>query len=130
MDNWGGQWPEDFLFANNIFFIDGSADFAFGEDQGTVFTNNLYSGDIDNQPPDGGAIFTDPGFVGPLPQRGQSGFDILKGFMLQKDSQCLQTGVTVGGDQIRDFFGNRVNNPDQPSIGIHEPEPGVENDKY
>jgi hypothetical protein len=44
MDNWGGPFPVDTLFANNIFYVEDQATFLFGKDKKTVFKNNLFYG--------------------------------------------------------------------------------------
>ncbi len=133
MGNWEGPWPVDTLFANNIFYVADAADFEFGEDQGTVFSNNLYFGKIENLPADEGAVFSDPKFKEPVMQGGQAGFEAMKGFMLKKGSPCLRAGIGLASEGLKDFFGNPVPETGAPSIGIHEPlkrvETGVKNDK-
>jgi mannose-6-phosphate isomerase-like protein (cupin superfamily) len=52
MDNWGEIWPENTLFKNNFFIVDGEAGFELGKDTGTVFENNVYIGNIKNLPED------------------------------------------------------------------------------
>lgn len=120
MDNWNGPWPVDTLFANNIFYVTGSADFEFGKDRNTIFQNNLYFGDIIALPKDSKAVFSNPAFVDPVLDGGESGFDILKGFMLQRGSPCIRAGKKMEKSGIIGFFGNSVPVGRAPCIGIHE----------
>ncbi|RKX43979.1 MAG: right-handed parallel beta-helix repeat-containing protein [Verrucomicrobia bacterium] len=103
MDNWEGPWPVDTLFASNVFSVAGSADFEFGEDQGTVFSNNRYFGKIANMPDDEGAVVSGSGFAEPVLPGGQSEFDVLKDFMRRKrvpiGSQKVMESIYVQQDQ-------------------------------
>ena len=120
MGHWKGPWPVDTVFANNIFWVSDSADFELGEDQGTVFNHNLYFGAITNLPNDPKALFENPRFVDPLLKGGKSGFEVLKGFMLQKESPCIRAGVRMDEGGMNDFYGNEVGASNLPNIGIHE----------
>jgi hypothetical protein len=120
MDNWRGPWPVDTLFANNVFYVMGKADFHFGKDRETVFSHNLYFGEFENRPSGRETLTGDPGFADPVLQGGASGFDILKGFMLRKGSPCIGTGVPVVNEPIEDLFGNPVAPGQAPDIGVHE----------
>ena len=116
MDNWGGPWPENTLFANNIFFVEEKADFYFEGDKGTRFTNNCYYGDFENLKEDPAAVFEDPQFMN-VSARGE-GFEVLKNFMLQKTSPCKDAGVDIKNNGNEDLFGNSLNEP--INIGVHE----------
>jgi hypothetical protein len=116
MDNWGGPWPEHTFFANNIFYVEDKADFYFEEDSGTQFTNNCFYGDFDNRPDDPAAILDDPRFVDVAAR--DSGFEILKNFMLKKSSPCEDAGINIENTGGQDLFGNPLEGA--TNIGVHE----------
>jgi hypothetical protein len=116
MDNWGGPWPQETWFANNVFYANEKADFSFQGDKGTLFTNNCFYGEFENMPHDPAAIFEDPQFVNVL-SRGE-GFEVLKNFMLTKSSPLKDKGVSVENNGGKDLFGNSVNG--DVNIGVHE----------
>ena len=116
MDNWGGPWPENTFFANNIFYVEEQTDFYFEEDSGTQFTNNCFYGDFKNMPNDPAAIFEDPQFVDVTAH--DSGFEVLKNFMLQKTSPCVDAGIRIENADRQDLFGNPLEG--ETNIGVHE----------
>jgi hypothetical protein len=116
MDNWGGPWPENTFFANNIFYVEEKADFFFDGDKGTQFTNNCFYGNFENMPDDPAAIFEDPQFVD-VSARGD-GFEVLKNFMLQKTSPCKDAGIKIENSGGQDLFGNPLEG--KTNIGVHE----------
>lgn len=116
MDNWGDPWPVDTWFANNIFFVEGSSKFVWGEDENTVFTNNAYFGEIKNMPDDPMAIFENPEFVDEK-ARGE-GFEILKNFMLKKNSPLIGKGIFTNENGLKDIFGKTVKG--SVNIGISQ----------
>ncbi|MBT3382626.1 MAG: right-handed parallel beta-helix repeat-containing protein [Prolixibacteraceae bacterium] len=116
MDNWGGPWPKNTLFANNIFYIDEKADFYFEGDIGTKFTNNCFYGEFENLPEDPAAIFEDPQFEN-VTAYGE-GFEVLKNFMLTKSSPLKDKGIPLFNKQGKDLFGNSLDS--KISIGVHE----------
>ncbi|MCA1760105.1 MAG: right-handed parallel beta-helix repeat-containing protein, partial [Bacteroidales bacterium] len=116
MDNWGGPWPENTFFANNIFYVGEKADFYFEGDTGTQFTNNCFYGKFENMPDDPAAIFENPQFVD-VSARGD-GFEVLKNFMLQKTSPCKDAGVDIENNGGQDLFGNPIEG--KTNIGVHE----------
>jgi hypothetical protein len=116
MDNWGGPWPENTLFANNIFYVEENAGFSFKNDINTKFTNNCFFGKIENLPNDPAAIFKDPQFIN-ASARG-AGFEVLKNFMLTKSSPLIGKGVVVANNGGKDLFGNKLG--DKTTIGISE----------
>ncbi len=116
MDNWGGPWPENTLFANNIFYVEEKADFHFKEDRNTKFSNNCFYGKFENMPEDPAAIFEDPEFMN-VAARGD-GFEVLRNFMLQKSTPCLGKGISVENDGKKDMFGNKISG--KTNIGIHQ----------
>lgn len=117
MDNWGGPWPENTVFKNNIFYSLDTTRFVFGKDVNTTFSNNVFYGLFKNLPSDAKALFADPLFQSL--QNISAGLGGLDAFRLQKDSPCINSGTQVNADTLHDFFGNKV---DTKSIdrGIHE----------
>lgn len=119
MENWGGPWPENTLFTNNIFYSLDSAQFVFGKDIHTVFSNNVFFGPFKNLPDDAFALFKDPLFQSS--GTAASGLESLKGFRLKTNSPCINTGSNVNTKAIHDFFGNAVDpSTDVVDRGIHE----------
>lgn len=118
MDNWGGPWPKDTWFANNIFMVEGKSDFFWGKAENTTFTNNCFYDEIGNLPHDPNAIYEEPGFVNEK-ARGD-GFEVLKNFMLKKESPLIKKGVIIGEENMKDIFGNNVPTDQNPNIGIHQ----------
>ena len=114
---WGpGPWPENTLFANNIFYVEENADFYFEGDKGTQFANNCFYGHFENMPEDPAAIFEDPQFKDVL-ARGD-GFEVLKNFMLLKASPCKDAGANIENNGGQDLFGNPIEG--LTNIGVHE----------
>jgi hypothetical protein len=116
MDNWGGPWPENSLFANNIFYVEEKADFYFEGDNGTRFSHNCFYGKFKNTPTDTAAIFANPEFID-VTARGE-GFEILKNFMLRQTSPCINKGVDMKDNGKRDLFGNQLSK--NTDIGVAE----------
>ena len=116
MDNWGGTWPENTFFANNIFYVSEKANFQFKKDEGTKFTNNCFFGKIEDLPNDPNAIFSDPKFLD-VNATGE-GFAILKNFMLTKGSPCVNAGIIIEDFQGEDLLGNKIDG--LPDIGAIE----------
>jgi hypothetical protein len=116
MDNWGGPWPENTLFANNIFYVEGSAGFNFKGDINTKFTNNCYYGKFENLPEDPAAIFEDPHFVN-VAARGP-GFEVLTNFMLKKSSPLIGKGTLVMKQSGKDLFG--IQTGEKVTIGVSQ----------
>lgn len=119
MDNWGGPWPENTLFANNIFRVEDEAGFMFGKDRNTAFKSNVFRGSFKALPEDSNAIMKEPMFKN-MPGGGVNGFDPLKAFMLDKDSPCIGAATPVPANGGRDFFGNEISGDGPACIGIHE----------
>jgi hypothetical protein len=126
MDNWGNAWPENTVFQNNIFYVEGETNYKFGGDTGTAFLNNLYFGTHKNQPTDAKAITTDPKFAAivlPVPPRDASsvkeGFkndSYLLNFRLQKDSPCTGKGISIPDNGGHDILGQTLST-NSSSIG-------------
>lgn len=116
--DWGKAWPDNTVFQNNIFYVDGQADYKFGGDTGTVFLNNLYYGTQDNRPADDKAVTAEPQFevmVTAVPERGMlsvgKGFGddpYILNFRLQKDSPCLGKGNVIPDNGGHDLIGRPI----------------------
>jgi hypothetical protein len=122
MDNWGGPWPEDTYFANNIFYVEGETNYDWGESKNHRFENNLYYGTHLNGPNDDGAILEDPLFVSP--ESAGAGWESLKGFMLTKESPCIRSGIPI--EPGYDFWGHLLPEGLPVSVGAHEFGPELE----
>lgn len=120
MDNWGGPWPENTWFANNIFFAEDSLDYFYGNAINTVFKNNLYFGTHDDAPEDARAVRAGPRFLSPgeVPD----GRGSLLGYMLKANSPCTGAGLPIPDNGGRDFWGNTVSQDGPCSIGACEVE--------
>jgi hypothetical protein len=118
MDNWGGPWPEDTWFANNIFFAEGAAGYDYGQANNTVFENNLYWGVHNNVPDDPKAVRKDPLFVDP--GEPQAGMEALLGYRPRAGSPCIGAGLIIPGNGGRDMAGARLAMGKPPSIGAFE----------
>ncbi|MCP4455449.1 MAG: right-handed parallel beta-helix repeat-containing protein [Planctomycetes bacterium] len=118
MDNWGGPWPENTVFTNNIFYAEERVSYAYGKARDTVFSNNLYFGRHDNAPKDPCAVREDPRFV----DSGQSpnGIGSLAGYRLKPSSPCIGAAAPVVDHGARDFWGNPVGPEGPNSIGACE----------
>lgn len=116
MDTWGGDWPRNSYFTNNIFYATDSVSYDFGEAINTQFDNNLYFGNQLNRPEDKTAIFDDPLF-----ERGmekavgadaplfvtskQVGVDMMYGFRLRAESPCIGKGISIPSNGGQDISG-------------------------
>ncbi len=116
MDRWGGTWPEDTVFANNIFVTDGKFGYMLGDSPGTVFLNNCYAGRHEGRPDDPGAVPADPQFAGRKPFR-RAPSDPAKAFQLAKDSPCRGAGKRIPGNGGWDFAGTPLPAQGRPAIG-------------
>lgn len=116
MDNWGGTWPVDTYFANNIFNVEDVGTFDWGGSTTHKFEHNVFYGEFENAPDDEKAIrsnpmFTDPGSV-------KAGIENVKGFKLKKGSPCIDSGKIIS-KQVKDFSGHRIRN-EMPDRGAFE----------
>ena len=98
MDNWGGSWPKNTTFKNNIFYALGDSKFSFGNDKKTLFQQNLYFNKIKNLPKDLEAIFADPKLIN-SEKRG-AGFDVLKNFKPLEESPIIDKNIGVSKNII------------------------------
>lgn len=113
------------LFYNNIFYATGQARFrtvySSGEvigrhfdevskpdlPAGSLFRNNCYYGPWKNGLPDDPCkIIADPLFV--APGTGGNGLCTVDGYQLQPASPCINAGLFVPLNSVRDYYGNPV----------------------
>jgi len=120
MDNWGGPWPENTYFANNIFFAEDRIGYIYGKARDTVFEGNLYVGEHENAPKDRLAVRENPRFIDPGAAR--HGIGSLKGYRLQEGSPCIDAGLPVAENGERDFWGAAVSSDGPRCIGACEME--------
>jgi hypothetical protein len=80
--NWGGPWPVNTRFEDNLFITTGSRGFHSGSDKGTVYSGNGYFGNFSSLPDDDGAICDQE--AGPDVADWGEGFRILKAFLRTK----------------------------------------------
>lgn len=118
MDNWGGPWPEDTWFANNIIHTEVPADIFWGESRKNRMSNNLIQGTIEHLIDQQENVFKEPGWKNPGGVTDD--YHSLENLKLKAGSPCINAGVSVATAVIEDFFGNKVSPDDQPDIGIHE----------
>lgn len=116
--DWGGGWPDDTRFTNNIFYVDGATSFDFGGMTKTLFEHNAFFGGIQGVPAGTGNITADPMLV--APGTGKDGLDTLKGYRLKPGSPCIGAGKVVAGGDVSDFWGNKVPSGTAPNVGTGE----------
>jgi len=117
--DWTG-WASDSFFYNNIFYVEGKAEFGYGvlgHDDGSydtapgpgkslnnVYDYNVYFGVKPQDDPH--AITTDPLLMDP--RHGGIGRATLSGYALQKDSPAIDSGKTIENDGGKDFAGTAI----------------------
>lgn len=117
MDNWGGPWPDNTYFANNIFCVEGTCDWKWGKATKTVFANNLYAGTHEKAPEDATGIRNaTPLFQNPYFGKGKPGFEWLKQFALVANSPARRAGIAVDGMPDTDLWGNTIDKK-LPNVG-------------
>lgn len=114
--DWGGKWPSQTLFANNIFYSLDTVDFDMRGSIGHRFISNLYFGNYKQLPSDSLALFSSPQFL--LDTISDVTILSPQYFRLFSSSSCYMNGVVVSDSVIMDFFGKRVDGV--PSIGLSQ----------
>jgi hypothetical protein len=102
MENWGGPWPENTVFRNNIFYSLDSSQFSFGQDIATIFSGNTFYGSFKDRPADASAIDKDPLFEC-IPQHHERAA-IQKCLRLLPQSTSKGNGVDVSAEAFKTFF--------------------------
>nr|WP_294897997.1 right-handed parallel beta-helix repeat-containing protein [uncultured Pedobacter sp.] len=112
MDNWGGPWPLETSFANNIFITKDTANFDLGKSRDTKFTHNVFNGCFKNMPEDKFMTRSNSHF-----KRFQKKLKELKfadGLRLKSGSSFKRKSINVASEIIYDFFGDS-GKPQKPS---------------
>jgi hypothetical protein len=104
--NWGGDWPENTRFSNNIFYSLGKARFNVGKMRTTEFECNGFFGTIENRPEDARAVLSDPlfqkaDFVNKVAEPNES-------YRLQSTSRAIAAGTVIVNNGGRDYAGNKL----------------------
>ena len=119
MDNWGGPWPEDTMFFNNIFHTEEATNWHYGKATGTIFENNLYSGTHLDQPDESTGLSVDGMY------REQSWSKMkrsdLERFRPNVDSPLVGMGKILANSGGVDFSGVPLPACEQPTVGAFEP---------
>ena len=106
VDNWGGPWPDDVFFANNIFYnIDDAHSYRFDLASGTNFRfiNNLYHGNFAKLPEDPQAVFAGPLFADIPSTDGTGDKSLMEGLELLDPSICRGKGIYIPDCGLREF---------------------------
>jgi hypothetical protein len=115
--DWGG-WAENTLFANNIFYADGTMRWDLGGSRGTRFEHNAFYGHHENQPDDAGAITADPRLT--QPGSGRDGRNTLGGYRLRGGSPCRGAGLALPDRGRRDFWGDPLPAKGPVDVGAYQ----------
>jgi len=117
--DWGGVWPDNTHFFNNIFYNLGTGEYRFGGSTNTVFGHNLFYGHHpDSEPEDAHRLSCDPGLI--KPGGGGTGRDTVNGYKLRPDSPCIDAGRPVSNNGGSDYWGNPVPSGAGTDIGAYE----------
>ncbi len=118
--DWGGVGrPEDCLFQNNVFYVEGQLMDLIEAGKPPVFRNNVIFGDYWPASQGEKTISHDPMFV--APGSGGDGLKSLEGYKLKAGSPCIGAGVEVPNNGGRDFWGGKIPAAQPPAIGAHQP---------
>lgn len=115
--NWGGRWPVNTYFRNNIFYVDGRVDYDLGKSVNTVFENNVFYGNHAGRPAGKNTITSDPGLADA--GSGSHGGESIKGYNLVPGSVCIEGGIEIADNGGKDFWGNLIHPEKKPDIGVH-----------
>jgi hypothetical protein len=129
--DWSG-WAADTFFYNNIFYVEGSAQFSYavsrapdgeygtapgtGKSTNYVFDYNVYYGLKPADDPH--ALTVDPLMI--APGHARIGRDAVSGYALRKNSPAINSAKTVANDGGRDFVGTAVPQCGRPDRGAIE----------
>jgi hypothetical protein len=129
-------WAADTHVYNNIFYVEGTGRNSYGTgkkkiDDGVwhskpgfggaknvVFRNNVMYGNFADVPEEWKALGYDPMLI--APGSAKEGFASVAGYQLRDGSRCIRAGVPVANNGGRDFWGNKVVEGRNPSIGANE----------
>jgi hypothetical protein len=119
MDDWGGGWPADTRFSNNLVFAEDELHFVAGGARGTSFDGNALLGRFSGLPPDVGVLPPQPVFVHQgdgagslLPQLWRDRGGAARWFAVAAGGLAADDGLRpVEGDAGLDFTGAPVRAP-------------------
>ena len=118
-DNWGGEWPFKTYFYNNIFYVDGTVSYVWGDAKQVIFEGNVFYGSHIDPPDDRYAVTDDPKLANPgLAPSGI--YSLYDHYRLLPDSPCINSGVEVADCGGIDLWGNPVPADDITDRGVHE----------
>ena len=118
MDNWGGPWPENTQFVNNIFYMEQPSHIFWGQSTNHQMSSNLIRGNLQNLIQPQKNITGEPGWKNL--QAVTDEYSSLDNLKLQEGSPCIDAGENMAKQVVEDFFGNELPIDDKPDIGIHE----------
>jgi hypothetical protein len=116
--NWGGAWPDNTSFTNNIFYSDCNPTNAMGGATKTVYSNNVFYGTFSGAPADPHVVTANP--LLKVPGAATNGVETLDCYKLDRKSPCVNAGMLVPNNGGRDFFGKRVPTDKPPTIGASQ----------
>jgi len=133
--DWQG-WASATSLLNNIFYVDGSAQFSYalsrasdgeytvapgaGPSTGTVFDSNLYFGNV-RSPDDPRALTRNPDFV--AAGKGRLGRESLQGYRLKEGSPAIGSAMQIPNNGGRDFWGPALPTSHAPDRGASQSAP-------
>jgi len=115
-DSWSG-YPKDATFYNNVWYVDGSADFEIASDTDNTFDANAYvgSGSFTDRPSDSNAVTSGAGLFSV--NSGDDGFDTLDGYRIQSSSNLIDAANSTPDAPTSDFWGDPVPSDGPDNIG-------------
>lgn len=116
-DTWGG-WPDDTVFANNIFYGAGWSTFDYGQSTNHRFINNLYFGEFRRMPDDPRALTVDPMLR--QPGNHDSGLAAATAYRPREGSLAIAAGTPIENNGGRDLLGQPIPTDRPPTIGAIE----------
>ena len=115
--DWNG-WSDGTFLYNNIFYVNGTADFSYGvsraadgayttapgmgKSANNIFDFNLYYGNV-KAPQDAHALTSDPMLL--QPGSASVGRESVQGYRLQPNSPAINSGKIMETGSMEDFFG-------------------------
>jgi hypothetical protein len=118
MHNWGGPWPQNVVFSNNIFYVEEETKYVWGEAENCRFERNVFYGPQTGGPDDPHAITADPMFVSP--NSAIAVLNTLRALMLKEGSPAIGAGIKIPDNGGRDFRGNPLPVDRPVDIGAYQ----------
>jgi hypothetical protein len=110
-DDWGGTWPSNTRFVNNIFYVNGKAQIALGSMTETAFDHNAFWGNCEGRPEDAHSVLANPDLLSPGSLSPNS-------YRPKPHSPCLGAGVAIPNAAAHGFGGSPMAHP--PNIGAFQ----------